>query len=317
MMTQEELDLIHGYLNGTLQTDDFSRLQSLLRNRADARRVLRGLATVDAKLHQIAAANTATLRLFDSPPEIPAVRFAWFSRRAAAAVAGLLIGLFCATVVFAYITPGIHKPVSIYETGFEDLAPPEALGVPAESGKWGGDFSEIVGAQQGVTPRSGAKMWRFLRADNALVPTAHANYVGEAIRVLDLIGLRDAGYRGELRLEISAWFAQGATAPDACYHWNIKAAAFEGNVKEAPSLWGKWDDLSASLTRYETKAQSAAQWQPLSVTMSVPASATFLVFECAVVQRIPRVVEGVAEFPSHYLDDVRVRLLTPDHALSR
>lgn len=312
-MTEEDLKLIHGYLNGTLQRAEFARLQSLLREQADARRMLRSLATVETKLHQLAAGNTATLRLLADTSENDSPSALWFSRRpAAAAVAGLLLGLLCATMVFAYIAPAIHRPILVLETSFEDVSPAKPLGVPDSFGTWGGDYSEIVGTQNGVTPRSGAKMWRFLRADNAQQLASPRNYVGEAIYVLDLRNLRSAPATAVRHLEISAWFAHGATAPDSIYHWNIKAAAFEGNVSDAPKLWGRWDEASASLVRHEAIAQSGAHWQPLSVTVAIPAHASFLVFECAVVQRKPFISSGSADFPAHYLDDVRVRLLASE-----
>lgn len=67
MLTQGELDLLHGWLNGTTPDADRPRLQSLLRESAEARRMLRALGTVDAKLQECAAANPATLRLMAMP----------------------------------------------------------------------------------------------------------------------------------------------------------------------------------------------------------------------------------------------------------
>lgn len=312
-MTKEELNLLHGHLDGTLEKADFARLQWLLRERADARRMLRSLATVETKLQQLASTDVVTLQMLAPQFKSDPVTMRWVPRRpAAAAMAGLLMGLFFATMVFAYITPGITKPITVFETGFEDVASPKAIGVPGEFAKWGGDYSEVVGVQNGVTPRGGTKMWRFLRANNAVESHSPANYVGEAIYVLDLGQIPSAGTISRKQIEISAWFAQGKTAPGSCYHWNIKAAAFEGNVKEAPKMWGRWDDVSASLVRHEAKAQSGPHWQPLSVTMAIPPNANFLVFECAVVQRKPEVAEGVAAFPAHYLDDVRVRVVSSD-----
>ncbi|NDF00662.1 MAG: hypothetical protein EB034_20685, partial [Verrucomicrobia bacterium] len=60
-MTRPELELLHGYLNGKLNADDFARLQTLLRTNGEARRMLRTLSTVEAKLEQLAADSPATL----------------------------------------------------------------------------------------------------------------------------------------------------------------------------------------------------------------------------------------------------------------
>jgi hypothetical protein len=311
-MNSDHIALLHGYLNNTLSESEFSGLQSLLRTDPEARRTLRSLATVDAKLHQLGAANPALIKLLDTPfPNTPNPKRWLAATPAAAAVAGLLLGLFCASMVFAYIAPTAHRPVTLFECGFETSLTAQPLGVPPLFGTWGGDHSEIVGPNGGVNPRNGNKMWRFLSAENSTETDSSLNYVGEAIHVLDLSPLRTTDTRLGSQIEISAWFAQGSTPPEARYHWNIKAAAFEGDVSDAPRLWGNWDDLSASLVRREIVAEPSSQWQHLSVTMTLPQTANFLVFEFAVVQRKPAIKQGAAHFPAHYLDDVRVRVLTP------
>jgi hypothetical protein len=312
-MTDEELDLLHGFLNGTLGQLDFARLQSLLRENAEARRTLRSLSTVEIKLHQLASGNPQTQPLL-APIEVqrskPVLR--WLSLRPlAAAAAGLVLGMFCTSVLFAYVIQAWDKSVTLLDTSFENITSRQAAGVPTRFGEWSGDFAEVVTAQNDVTPHSGEKMWRFLRADNVRGADGQASYVGEAMQAIDLKPLRASGEKAGSHIEISAWFAQGQEAPDARYHWNIKAAAFVGDVTEAPALWGKWDDTSASLAQRDAPAVEARKWQRLSLTMLLPPDADFLVFECAVVQRRPVVASGVAEFPLHYLDDVRVRLLPP------
>jgi len=65
-MTQTELDLIHRYLNGTIDEAHYVRLQAVLRDNPEARRLLRALSTVDAKLQDLAAANPATMQAFNA-----------------------------------------------------------------------------------------------------------------------------------------------------------------------------------------------------------------------------------------------------------
>jgi hypothetical protein len=236
----------------------------------------------------------------------------WLSwRPVTAAAAGLIFGMLCTSMVFGYIGTGPRRTLPILDAGFEDMAAPQPLGVPRKFGQWSGDFAEIVGPQNGVTPHGGEKMWRFLRADNETTERSQRNYVGEAIYVIDLKPLRAAGAKSGTQIEISACFAQAQAAPSFRYHWNIKAAAFEGSVTEASTLWGNWNEASASLAKREELAHPNGQWQRVSVTMQLPTNAAFLVFECAVVQQHPAISEGVATFPAHYLDDVRVRLLPP------
>jgi hypothetical protein len=263
----------------------------------------------DAFLRRVATALSKSERVPRGFRSFRGTELAW--RPVTAAAAGLIFGMLCTSVVFGYIWTGPRRPIPVFEDGFEYIAPPKPSGVPRIFGQWSGDFAEIVGSQNGVTPHGGRRMWRFLRADNETSDGAPRHYVGEAIHVVDLKPLRAAGAKAGAQIEISACFAQAQAAPSFRYHWNIKAAAFEGNVSEASTLWGNWNEASASLAKREVLAHPNGQWQRLSVTMQLPPSSDFFVFECAVVQHLPAISEGVATFPAHYLDDVRVRLLPP------
>ena len=54
-MTEDELELLHRYLDGAITQEELESLEELLRNNAEARATLRSLATIDAKWQQLAA----------------------------------------------------------------------------------------------------------------------------------------------------------------------------------------------------------------------------------------------------------------------
>ncbi len=54
-MTEDELNLLHRYLDGAITSEELESLDELLRGSADARATLRSLATIDAKWQEIAA----------------------------------------------------------------------------------------------------------------------------------------------------------------------------------------------------------------------------------------------------------------------
>ena len=54
-MTENELNLLHRYLDGAITPEELESLEELLRGSADARATLRSLATIDAKWQQLAA----------------------------------------------------------------------------------------------------------------------------------------------------------------------------------------------------------------------------------------------------------------------
>jgi len=59
MMTQADIELLEQYIDGTLADDDAGRLRILLRDSAEARAMLRSLATIDFGLQDIAATADA------------------------------------------------------------------------------------------------------------------------------------------------------------------------------------------------------------------------------------------------------------------
>lgn len=96
-MKPDELDLLNGYLTGAISDADFAKLQPLLRESAEARRTLRALATVDAKLQELSALNGRTMELLAMPAPAPSrarSRYklpAWSAIAAAAACVTLVL----------------------------------------------------------------------------------------------------------------------------------------------------------------------------------------------------------------------------------
>ena len=62
MMMQADMELLEQYIDGTLADDDAGRLRTLLRDSAEARAMLRSLATIDFGLQDMAATADADSR---------------------------------------------------------------------------------------------------------------------------------------------------------------------------------------------------------------------------------------------------------------
>ncbi len=109
-MNDKDLGLLHRHLDGTITAEEFPRLQQVLRESAEARRMLRDLAAIDAKLTEIAAGDASTLQLLGVPPPPPPRRLvfherwmAWLTGHTLAPLAaGLALGVFCTMAVLGY-----------------------------------------------------------------------------------------------------------------------------------------------------------------------------------------------------------------------
>ena len=98
-MNQTEFNLIHDYLNGTIGDDDLLQFKMLLRESVVFRQGFRSLCTVDEKLHEMAAANPATLQMLAPNKVSPdssrrsAILTSWFNGRKRIAAAFMVSGL--------------------------------------------------------------------------------------------------------------------------------------------------------------------------------------------------------------------------------
>jgi len=330
-MTQDELDLLHGHLNGTLGETDFARLQTLLRESAEARRTLRDLSTVDAKLQELAAANPATLQLLAAPVASPtpiAHRPAWSGwltwRPLTAAAAGLVIGLFGASMVGAYVGPQAGKAIALLHESFESGPPPLVTGVPIEAGRWSGDYSEVVGEYRGVKPASGGQMLRFLRADYEGKPHRDG-YIADVFRIVDLNHSDVA--RGDACVTIEARF--GALLHDELGRVQCGISVYALNALPVPGERHEFlekprdgqaaaDDgvensgatILATATRRVMFDPTDRSWQIARSELLVPPGTRFLLVHLHgwVIPPRGQGVPQPVEFAGLFVDDVRVTL---------
>jgi hypothetical protein len=210
-----------------------------------------------------------------------------------------VIGLFSASVVFGFVVQrGVEKrtPLPVFEAGFENAQMPLANGFPGGPGRWSGDAAHVVAAENGVSPKEGKFMLR-------LEPMSKG--APRVYQVLDLQSV-PSGAGGESReIEVSASFA--AADAEASVRYVIRAFA----VTEAPeNLDAAWfdrrDESIASATRGLDVMPGTKGWQTFSVKIQVPRAARSLVLFFGV-----RTPDKAARMSPHYLDDVRVSLITP------
>ncbi|GDY20317.1 hypothetical protein LBMAG56_16620 [Verrucomicrobiota bacterium] len=294
---QENLELARRYLDGTATPEETRALEELLRTDSAFRRQYLRYTNVDAAL--------GSGRLSAAPAVQPAQVvyhpswFGWFQwRPLAAAAAGLVIGLFSASVVFGIVVQrGVERrtPLAVFEPGFENPQMPLAVGFPAGSGRWSGDAARVVTAENGVPPKEGKFMLR-------LEPMSKG--VPRIYQVLDLQSVPSSGGSETRNIEISASFA--AAGDDATVRYVIRAFAVSETPASLDAAWfDRRDESIASATRGLDVMPGTKGWLTLSVKIQVPRAARSLVLFLGT-----RTPDKAARTAPHYLDDVRVALLT-------
>jgi hypothetical protein len=301
-MNHDWHDLIQRYIAGTLSDDEALALQNALKSDDDLRALYLDYMNLDVALGSHAESRVAVNEILASPMDRePSRTTRWFSwRPLTAAVAGIVFGMFCTSVVFGFVVQrGVEKktPLAVVQPSFEDAQMPLAKGFPDASAHWGGDAAKVVEPENGVQPEDGKFMLR-LEASPKGSPRA-------VYQVLDLASLvSSAG--GEIReIEISASFA--AADAESAMRYMIRVFAVSEARGNLDATWfDHRDEAIASATRGLDVTPGNKGWQTLSLKIQVPRTARSLVLLFGV-----RTPDKTLPKAAHYLDDVQVSLIEP------
>lgn len=323
-MTDHDLKLIEGHLNGTLSRDELEALNRLLENDAAARARYLALATLDEGLQDLAAGGAgeeAASRdaLPGSLAGSAGEKISVFSRPLAAAAAGLILGVFCTSAIWAASESGRQKILTLFQESFESGADPLPSGAPIEPGSWGGDFAEISGAVPGVVPVDGQRMFRFLRADYEGKENP-IGYVGDIYRVIDLRRHTSRFADGDAVVVVETAFASAADGESKQFFANLSLNALDKVPAEAEA-WRtlisgarRLDEVSlaSARRRHALSPASGNPWQRVSVELRLPRETRFLLIGLHVADRQAARTHGGAppavRFSGQFADDVRVFL---------
>lgn len=304
-------DLIQRYTAGTLTDDEALALQNALKSDKDIRALYLDYMNLDVALGSHAESRAAVNEMLASPITLPSRPARWLSwRPLTAAAAGIVFGIFCSSVVFAYVGPSLGKMASLLEDSFESGPAPLVTGVPAVPGVWSGDYMEVVGEQQGVKPASGKKMSRLLRADYEGKTSSEPTAVADIYRLIDVRPWRQEFADGSAVVQFSAGFNAFAFTKGESYQCKIYVQAFDEETVTNGSLRvGKTRndrELAIASTGRTMLDRNPATWQLAKGELLLPPETDFLMIHIAV-KRAPQ-LPPTSIFAGHYLDDVHLTL---------
>lgn len=264
-------------------------------------------SVLSAPARPVHDADTAVTKPREATP-LPPPRF-WFPW-APQAAAGLVAGLFAASVVWAYVLPPPGKSYSLLEEDFENAAAPLAIRTPLEPGIWRGDGAELVGEQQGVRPEKGRRMMRFLRSDFDGKAKAAGGHIAVVYRLLDLRPLRPHFADGAAVVEVSASFNATPFPEAEGYGCAISLYALdEDSVPDRAGRLGTTltnESLAMARSSRTLLDRDPATWQRVTTELRLPANAEFLVVRLHISQTFDG--DDTPVFTGSYVDDVRVSL---------
>ena len=341
MLEDRTIRLIHGWLDTSLDDGEFVELEATLSESPEARRRFWHEADFHSDLHEAFKSHLRAMPATTLPDHAKqavsaghrpsfGTRLGNILRRHGALAAGMValvaggcgLGSMATSLSLAYagmLSPR-NEPVTIVREGFEAPPHPRHDFVPLSPGHWSGDITKVVGPEQGVTPRSGEAMLRFV--DTA--PSGESAELASASEIWRLVDLADVreqlGHtegRGDISLEFTAAFNGVAAAAGRTPKCVTRAIATDAVPPVAGSNWhrlllaqARESDpvgLCVLAEQIETLDQLPASWQRLTVTLRAPASARWLILYCAVGDGSDVALRSPVRLEGQYVDDIRLR----------
>lgn len=298
--THDPLELMRRYVDGQATTEETRALEALLREDPEFRQSFLRYTHLDAALGS-ARLSTSMASLPEALPSKPAKlrRPQWSPLFSAAA--GLMIGMLCTSVVWAYALPsarpGQPQILPLFLESFEDTHWQPKRGFPSSSGEWFGDLSRSLTAENGVSPTEGDHMVRL-----APHPTRKFSY---AARIVDLEDHPLPFGAVSRQIDVTASF-HGANLAVKQRH-QIRLAAFGEAPDEIRALWNSpdmFDYVLQHVGRTVPMKPGEEGWRTIEAAMEIPPGTRSLVIWVAAGG-----IDDSSAITTHYLDDVQARFV--------
>lgn len=300
--------LFAAHSDGTITAEEHSELQEHLRADPATRRLWFAHQDVEAGLQKIA--QTATQPAVVSPGH--SRWLAW--RPLTAAAAGIVLGLFFATVAWAVTSPRAVATASrlpaLVDESFEQRAGRLAPGFPSVFGHWSGDESEVVEPPTAVTP-DGKKALRFVRAEREPTLPNYGAASCDVYQLVDLRSLKAGTVPDEATLELSVRYLDARESAGEPMKFISRLYVFAGSPEALPAEWPltQKEALAAGSGCTDSLGGAPLAWHIVTTKVLLPPQADFAVVH--LVAHKPNAPAGTGVmFGSQFADDVRLTLKT-------
>lgn len=311
-MNPDSHDLIQRHMAGLLTEDEAAVLQTRLKADTDLRRLYLHYMNLDVALEAQAGSRDRVIDLLRAAPMAenkPAGRWlAW--RPLAAAAAGLVLGMFCTSVVFGYVAPhpaAKEKQLFPLRHGdFEQSGGALPANPPASFNMWSGDGAEVVAESGEVSPKSGQRMLRFTRAETD--PHTAQGFPARC-DVYQLIDLRQVwdqvAAEDEVTLEVRASFLDTETSPEGSGKFRCRILVNPKLPEVVRAGWpeSRSDGCAYVRTELENGPATRGRWRTAKAKVILPRNAQVAAVHLGVI-RFTDAQQPGAEFGHCYVDDV-------------
>ena len=298
-----EIDtLISACLDGCLSDADAGRLSRWIEESSEVRQRYWELASVHAMIEQ--SMQSTSMKAITGQVVVPAPKsgshFRW--SRITSVAAGILIGIFSASMVWAYAVPLASQAQRVSkEIVFESFEDPEmkSLGrFPTNANQWFGGMFSVPGTG-GMPVVEGTRVGQF-----ANMPQHRFSY---ARYVVDLDEYAEPSDEHTRSIEVSGSFFSPDLDPTSVFR--IDVAAFGEAPEAVQPVWidrEHFDDVVLQQVgrNYSPELTDQPTWHEVKVAMEIPPGTRSLVISLGAGKRDPG---GAGS--DRYLDAVRVKLV--------
>ncbi len=300
-------EMLTRYVAGDCTPQEVRELSAQLEHDAEACDLLAEILTQGVAAREYAQIHSEAVRKTGRmwPPWL-----GWLSwRPLSAAAAALVLGLFCVSVAWAYVAPSLAKAITLLQEGFESGPAPLVVGVPTEAGRWSGDYSEIVGEQQGIQPADGGKMLRFLRGDSEgkSIPLSHSS---DVFHLVDLRPIRSEFADGGAVVQLTALFNAVSFPADESFSATLTIFALDGSVVTDGTV--KVDNvlstesLAFSRSSKVLMDRDPATWQKVRNELRLPSDTDYLMIRLGMSNDTKLPDKRRDSFVGHFADKVQL-----------
>ena len=298
-----ELDsLIDACLDDRLSEEEAARLSRLVEESPEVRERYWQLASVHGMVEQslqTASLKAATGEEVAAPLQTRAV-FRW--PRIASVAAGMVLGVFSASLVWAYSIPRPSQPQpekrEVAFESFEDPGLKLSGRFPAVPNQWHGNVLSVEG-REGMTAVEGTRVGKFSKGSEPKF-----TYTRYLIDMEEHAGPAEGQTRS---VEVKASFF--SASPEVSSVFQIRLAAFSQEPGAVRPIWNDQEMLFNTVLQhvgrnYQTEPGEKPGWHKLRATIEIPSGTRSVVVSLGAGNTDPDTSPS-----DHYVDAVQIQLV--------
>jgi hypothetical protein len=197
--------------------------------------------------------------------------------------------------------------------GFEIAENTNDGSLPDTFGDWLGDISDIVTAENGITPFEGSRMLHFIGTSLAGGINGGDSSV---IQLVDLSAFSAAISAGSATASASARFNRVAGNAQTDTEFHLRLYPFSGDPSAFPTAFPLDGFLAEARTSLVTDGDPST-WELLSVSLLLPLATTYIAVVPTAIENVfnnnPLPPDSQTEFDGHYADAVVLNVTVVPH----